>query len=389
MLLRRYNRYIMSLLTWPTLLVTVSLTSIIWLTQALRYIDFIVNRGLSVGSFLYLTALLIPSLLFLVLPIALFISVVFAYNKLASDSELVVMKAAGLSPLQLAKPAMIVALIISLICYGMSLYLMPLTKHQFKEAQTFLRDNYASVLLQEGVFNSPIDGLTVYIREREDNGVLRGIMVHDNRNPKASVTMMADEAKLMQSPTGPQFHLINGLRQEFNQGRISWLNFDSYNLDFSFYEKKAKEHVVGQEEMFLSDLLNPPAGISTAKANKFRAEAHQRLIWPLYAIVLALLGVAVLSRGDFNRRGQWKIILIVSGGAILTVIVAIGMSNVIARYPAATPLVYVLVFGMMALDMIMLTRHRHIAPTPARKLMFEKLLEQTAPLPTAPQEETT
>jgi lipopolysaccharide export system permease protein len=381
MLLRRYNRYIMSLLAWPTLLVTVSLTSIIWLTQALRYIDFIVNRGLSVGSFLYLTALLIPSLLFLVLPIALFISVVFAYNKLASDSELVVMKAAGLSPMQLAKPALSIAVIITLICYAMSMYLMPLTKRQFKEAQTFLRDNYASVLLQEGVFNSPMDGLTVYIREREDNGVLRGILVHDNRNPKASVTMMADEAKLMQSPKGPEFHLINGLRQEFSGGRISWLNFDSYNLDFSFYEKKAKEHVIGQEELFLTDLLNPPAGLPASKVNKFRAEAHQRIIWPLYAIALALLGVAVLSRGDFNRRGQWKIIFVVSCIAVLTILTAIGMSNVIARYPAATPLVYLIVFGVIGIDVMMLTRSRAIAPTHARKLMFEKLLEASAKPP--------
>lgn len=374
MLLRRYNRYIMSLLAWPTLLVTLSLTSIIWLTQALRYIDFIVNRGLSVGSFLYLTALLIPSLLFLVLPIALFISVVFAYNKLAADSELVVMKAAGLSPMQLAKPALQLGILISLICYFMSLYLMPLTKHQFKEAQTFLRDNYASVLLQEGVFNSPMEGLTVFIREREDNGVLRGILVHDNRNPKAITTMMADEAKLMQSPKGPQFHLINGLRQENSNGRISWLNFDSYNLDFSFYEKKAKQHVAGQEEMYLSELLNPPPNIPPAKANKFRAEAHQRIIWPLYAIALALMGVAVLSRGDFNRRGQWKTILVISGIAVFTILLAIALSNIIARYPAATPLVYLLVFGVIGADILLLTRSRSIAPTAARKQMFEKLL---------------
>lgn len=375
MLLQRYDRYIMSLLAWPTLLVTLSLTSIIWLTQALRYIDFIVNRGLSMGSFLYLTALLIPSLLFLLLPIALFIAVVFGYNKLASDSELVVMKSAGLSPLQLARPALILSLLITLICYLMSLYLMPLTKRQFKEAQNFLRDNYASVLLQEGVFNSPMEGLTVYIRDREDNGVLHGILVHDGRNPKAPTTMMADEARLLQSPKGPQFHLMNGLRQELDQGRISWLNFDSYNLDLSFYEKKSKERDISQEELYMSDLLHPPVGLSPSKANKFKAEAHQRIIWPLYAIGLALLGVAGLSRGDFNRRGQWKVITVISCTAVGIVLTAIGLSNVIARYPGATPAVYLLALGLIAVDIYLLKHQRSIAPTPKRIQHFEKLLE--------------
>src|ERR1700727_1241695 len=99
-----YSKYIVKNLVHSTLLITFSLTSIVWLTQALRFIDFIVNQGVSIIIFLTLTALLIPSLLFMILPPAMFCSVLFVYNKLRNDSELVVMQASGLSNWRLAKP---------------------------------------------------------------------------------------------------------------------------------------------------------------------------------------------------------------------------------------------------------------------------------------------
>ena len=211
---QQYTTYIMRLLIWPTLFISVSLTSIIWLTQALRYIDFIINRGLSIVDFLYLTVLLVPSLMLLILPVSLFVATIFAYNKLMNDSELVVLRAAGLSPLQIARPAIFVALLVTLFCYGMSLYLMPLTKRQFKDTQIFLRDHYTSVLLQEEVFNNPVDGLTVFVRKRDDKGMLYGLLVHDSRLEGQEVTMMAEQAQLLQTPSGPRFHLVNGMRQE-------------------------------------------------------------------------------------------------------------------------------------------------------------------------------
>src|SRR3982750_4538880 len=102
----RYNKYIARHLIHSTLLITFSLTSIVWLTQALRFIDFIVNQGVSITVFLHLTMLLVPSLMLMILPPALFCSVLFVYNKLNMDSELVVMQAMGLSRWRLAAPAL-------------------------------------------------------------------------------------------------------------------------------------------------------------------------------------------------------------------------------------------------------------------------------------------
>ena len=122
----RYNKYIIKHLVHSLLLITFSLTSIVWLTQALRFVEFIVNQGVSITIFLHLTALLVPSLLLMILPPALFCAVLFTYNKLTSDSELVVMQSMGLSCWQLARPALIVAFVTMLITYAIAMYVQPI-----------------------------------------------------------------------------------------------------------------------------------------------------------------------------------------------------------------------------------------------------------------------
>ena len=341
-MLQQYTTYMMRLLAWPTVFISLSLTSIIWLTQALRFIDFIINRGLSIGDFLYLTMLLIPSLMLFIVPISLFVAVLFAYNKLQADSELVVMRAAGLSPLQLARPAVLVAIAVSAFCYLLALYVMPMANRQFRDTQAFLRDNYTSVLLQEEVFNSPTDGLTVFVRERDDDGVLHGVLVHDNRQQADPITMMAEEARLVQTESGPRFYLVNGLRQERHEGRVSWLNFDSYNLDLSLFDSSIGDRTRKPEEMFLSELFDETVQDENLR-RKYAAEGHQRLTWPLYALGLSLLGLTVLLRGEFSRRGQWKRIATASIAATGCVGGALGLTNMVTKFPESVPVLYILI----------------------------------------------
>ncbi|MEI7670118.1 MAG: LptF/LptG family permease [Pseudomonadota bacterium] len=302
----RYSVYITKNLATTAILVTLSLTSIIWLTQALRFIDFIVNRGISFISFMELTSLLIPSLMLFIIPFALLCSVLFVYYRLMMDSEILVLSGAGLSRFQIALPAIKVGIAATLISYSISLYLLPISYHEFKNMQSFLRDNYASLLLQEDVFNSPVDGLTVFIREHDKNGTLHGIIVHDSRNTKAPpVTMMAEEAKLIQSPQGPRFILYNGNRQEVQNGKLSFLNFDQYTLDINFYTTRGNDRSSQPEELFLNSLLFPE-NVNEIEASRLMAEGHNRISWPLMPLALATTAAALLLSGEFNRRGQWK-----------------------------------------------------------------------------------
>lgn len=338
-MLRHITRYVLGLLLLPTVLITFTLTSIVWLMQALRFVDFIINRGLSVGDFLYLTVLILPSLLTMILPIALLIAVVFTYHKLYSESELVVMKAAGLSRLQLARPAILAGLVVMLVTYAFTLYLLPAANRQFKDMKEFLRDNYASVLLQEEVFNHPVDGMTVFIRTRNDAGKLEGILVHDNRDADQATTMMAETGTLIQTPSGPRFQLESGIRQERRDGRVSWLNFDSYSLDLSYYTETKLNRTRDESERYFSELWDD-TGLTLVQRNEMRAEAHRRITWPWFALILSIFAVAMLTGGQFNRRGMWKRLVVTGVLSLGFILGHFTIGNALVKLPHMAPLLY-------------------------------------------------
>ena len=131
----RLTFYVLRQLLVGTLIVTVGLTGVIWLSQSLRMIDMIVNRGLSVASFFQLTILLLPNFMTLILPIAVFAVVLFTYSKLSTDRELVVMRSVGLSQFGLAKPTILIACCLMAIEFLLNLHLVPVSYQSFRELQ--------------------------------------------------------------------------------------------------------------------------------------------------------------------------------------------------------------------------------------------------------------
>ena len=113
----RLTRYILGQMMAPLAFVTLSLTAVVWLIQSLQFVDMIINRGLSASRFLYLTILLTPGFLALILPIALFCAILYTYHRLTYDSEIMVMRAAGLSQRALAAPALVMAFVIVALSY--------------------------------------------------------------------------------------------------------------------------------------------------------------------------------------------------------------------------------------------------------------------------------
>jgi len=335
-----YSRYIARQLVHATLLVTISLTSIVWLMQALRFIDYIVNQGVSILLFLKLTLLLLPSLVLTILPPAYFCALIFTYHKMRTDSELIVMQAMGLDRWKLTKPALRVGLWLVLIAYSISLYVQPMSMRAFRDLQSFLRNNYVSILLQEGVFSSPVEGLTVFIRERHDDGTLEGILVHDSRKQGSDITMMADRGMLVQTPSGPRFLMEHGNRQEMKNGKLSLLNYDSYTLDISLYTKEAGTRTRDVPELFLNELLSNDPNLSKQEISKRRSEAHQRIIWPAYTITLTFLALAVMLSGQFNRRGGWKRLTLMAVFGACLLFGSAALSSIISKAPGFSFVLY-------------------------------------------------
>ena len=319
------SRYLLAQLVAVTLVVTLVLTAVVWLIRSLRFIDLIVNRGLPVDTFLWLMVLLLPSFMAVVLPIATFCAVLFVYNKLTMDSEMVALRAAGLSHLQLAMPALVTALGATLVVYSITLYFQPVSYHAFKNMEVEIRNDLAAVFLQDGVFHDIGKGLTIYVRHRSADGVLHGILVHDSRAPQSPVTILAERGALTQGEDGTRVVLLNGTRQEARPwdgprdgAMTSSLKFDRYGFDLGQFQAPTHRSWRNRKERFLPELLNPgPLPGKPLLRNELIAEGHQRLILPLYAIAFVVVGLAALLSGEFTHRSQvWRVrlaILAVAG----------------------------------------------------------------------------
>lgn len=363
------SRYLLGQLVATMLFAAAALTGVVWLSQSLRYIDLIVNRGLSALTFLHLTVLLLPTFMTVVLPISLFCGIVYTYNRLNAESELTILRAAGISPFGLARPALILAGIMTLVGYSITLYLMPLGFSSFKDRQYVIRSDFSQILLREGTFTSLSSGLTVYVRARDPSGEVYGILVHDGRNPDAPVTMMAERGALVHSPTGPRLVLFNGNRQEMERAarKMKLLYFDRYDFDLSDLVSKGGPRWREPRERFIGGLFGPPKNKNDeAYRSKLLAEGHQRLVMPLYNIAFAMIALAAMLAGEFRRRGCWRRMLAGSIAAILFQASALILNNMIVKTPALWPLVYLNVVLVTAIAAFILFRMQFIrrAPTP-------------------------
>ncbi|MFM8801931.1 MAG: LPS export ABC transporter permease LptF [Tagaea sp.] len=369
----RITAYILRQVLTTALFVLINLTLAIWLTQSLRFVDLIVNRGLSVGGYFYLTVLLMPNFLALVAPIALFVATLFVYNRLTGDSELVVMRAVGYGPGQLSRPALILAAGATALSYALHLWVMPIGFGQFKELQADIRSDYSGLLLQEGAFTRIGQHLTVYVREREASGDLRGIIVHDTRNPTDPVTLLAERGTLAATEDGPRVILLNGNRQQVDRagGKLSLLYFERYSVEIGQTGAAREFRWREPGERFLHELLWPDMDSSNDRffARRLIAEGHTRLTAPLYAFALVIAGLALLLPGDFNRRGMGKRVLAAAGAGVALQALSIAMPNFAARLPAAIPCLYAVPLAAIALSAWALVqsprRRRAREPAPA------------------------
>ena len=356
--MRGSTRYILRQLAPPLVVVTITLTGVVWLSQGLRFIDMIVNMGLSAWTFLELTLLLLPTALVYILPISLFCAILFTYHRLSADSELIVMRAAGLSPRALAAPALLCAGIVSIMLYVVTLYLMPAGMRAFKGMQFSIRHDYAAVLLKEGVFNNLTDGLTVYVRERGASGELLGILVHDSRIADRPVTMMAERGMMIRTSEGPRFVLVGGNRQEVEAelGHLSMLYFDRYMLDLGQYTSRSDYRWLEPSERYLHELIDPGDTLDDVNnADKMRVELHRRLLAPLYCFALALIAVAATLSGELDRRGQWRRVVAAVAAAIVLQLIGLFVLQLAARAPSLIVLAYLNLAAAGAASVCVLT----------------------------------
>lgn len=339
----RLTLYLLRQMTLAASMTAVGLTFAIWLSQSLRLLDTIINRGLPAGLAAEFIMMLLPALFALLLPIAVFIGVMVVYLRLESDSELVVMRNAGLSNMGLALPAILFGLATTIITYGLTLYGIPASMRNYQDIQREFAGNLAGVLVEAGVFNDLAPGITFFAHARDRSGGLAGIVVDDGRDRTHHHIYTAERGAITATPEGPRAVLQNGTYQETDNktGQVSVLYFDHTSIDLGnlFSRPNQKPHR-GAEELYLSELWSSNPTEDSDTIARMHVEAHRRLADPIYCLAMALVAAGcLLGAGQPRQRHNVKV-LIATGFAGAVMISAFALRGFTEGGRSAVPLVY-------------------------------------------------
>jgi lipopolysaccharide export system permease protein len=302
----KLTRYVIADLLRPFAFFVVVFTGVIWLSQSLRVLETVINAGGGTWVLLEFSALLLPQVMSVVLPVSAFGAALYAVNKLFVDSELVAMAAAGLSPSALARPVALFGAVVLVAMAGVTLILAPLASRELRDQIALIRADIASGLLFEGQFLNPSPGLTIYVRESDGTGSMRGVFVHDRRDPDAEVTYTARQALLNRGEQGAQLVMFDGTAQRFvpSDGSLSLLRFESLVYDLSPFMTQTSTRLRRPSERFIHELIFPDEALRNAMPlGRLYAEGHDQASAPLYALALPLIALAGIVGGGFTRHG--------------------------------------------------------------------------------------
>src|SRR5215470_15477608 len=301
------DRYIFRTTLASFALVLVSLTGVIWITQALRGIDLMTSQGQTIVTFLGLTSLVIPALVLIIAPVALMIAISHTLNKLATDSEIIVMNAAGFSPFRLFRPFFYATVVVALLVAFIAAYLSPDGLRRLKQWDAEITADVLTNILQPGRFAQLDQNLTIRIRERQPGGMLVGIFIDDRRDPKERVSIVADHGTIVKSGDGSFLVLEDGNLQRFEVGKRepAMVAFGRYAFDMSKFSQH-NDVALGIRERYLWELMWPDEEDPMYKQvpGQFRAELHDRFMSPIYPFAFAALTFAFLGAPRTTRQSR-------------------------------------------------------------------------------------
>lgn len=364
--LNLFDRYLLRNLGIAAAVVSVTLVILVFLSQSLKFLELVMGSSASSASFWILTFLALPRFFEIILPLGMMAATIFIYNRMTMDSELVAIRSAGYSPLQLARPALMAAAFVTLVLWSVTFWIAPKSVSNMYHMRQVIKSQFSALLFHEGVFNQVGNGFTVYIHERGDDGELRGIMIYDGRDShKKPSTILARSGSLVAEGQDHDVVVYDGSRQEYDErtGKLQRLNFERYKVTLPDSEpikprwKEPDERTI--VELFYPDISNKRDAESL---RSFKVEIHRRLNAPLLAFVFTMVCCAGLLTGRHDRRGQ---IARVAGCIALAVVL---QGSFLASFSLArqtdwgVPLMYGLVFVPLAVSYLVLAGKLKIRP---------------------------
>ena len=353
-----FSRYVFRQSAGALLLILLSLSGVVWIGLALRQLNLVTSQGQDTWTFIKMTTLALPNLMALIAPIAFLIAVLHTLNRLNGDSELIVLTAAGASPWRVARPLLLLALLVSLSVAAVNHWAMPWSMRLLRDYVIQVRTDLIAQVLQPGRFSSPEQHLTFHIRDRALNGELLGVLLHDARDPKQVTSYLAERGSVRSDGSLSFLVLAKGhvLRRTDPAEPSQIIAFDTYAVDLVQFQAKGEHYELKPRERYFGELAYPAPDDVDFKRNsgQFRAELHERFASPLYPFAFVLIVMAFVGRAQSTRKNRVEAVVTAFVLAMACRLGGLAVHNVVVLNAAATPLVYAIPLGAAAVAVMLM-----------------------------------
>lgn len=297
------------------------------LSQSLDQLEVIVERGQSVWVMVKLTLLAVPQLLAVIIPIGLFVGALIALTRLQREQELTAVFASGVTRWSAIRPAVRIAAIAALLTLVVTTVGQPWAQRQARAEAFAVRTDLAALLVEEGQFVEGPGGLTVYVQQIEQNGLLKNLFVYLEEGDKVT-TWDAAEARFSRIDGQPYLTLLNGSWQRYSsRGVLEYLSFGRQDVSLAQYSEVTERVRYKPSDLYLTQLFNPSPGDlqRVGSAGELMAEGHSRLSAPLYALMAMSMALTAILGGPFSRTGYGLRIAKVAGMFLIVRIAGYGV----------------------------------------------------------------
>ncbi|MGH1577072.1 LPS export ABC transporter permease LptF [Planktotalea sp.] len=375
----RFDRYMLSQLFVLFGFFSLVLVSVYWINRAVVLFDRLIADGQPASVFLEFTALSLPNVIRLILPMSTFAAAVYVTNRMASESELVVMQATGYSPWRLARPVFIFGTLVGVFMMALTQYLVPASLEQFRFRENQVSGSLSAKLLREGEFMTPSKGITFYIREITPEGVLKDVFLSDRRESDRTTTYSSVDGFLVSEESGPKLVMVNGIAQTYKpeERTLTKTKFTDFSYNISSLVDGPTALFKPLDQRSTVELLMATELISQAtrkSEGRVLEEAHGRFNQPLLCLVAALIGFSTLLVGGFSRFGVGRQII----AAILLLVSVKLVESIVTDPVRSNPQLWPLVYAQSIYGLMLAFAMLRLAARPRRRKRDASLQESAA-----------
>lgn len=307
---RTLSAYVAGQIIPPFLVGLFAFTLVFLAGRIVRLIELVVSRGAPAGQIAKLFGLILPTLLETTLPMAFLLGILYGCGRLSRDNETLAFKACGVGPFHFLIPVGLVALVVSLLTLGLSVFVRPAANLAVKQELFAIAQSRAGSLLREKVFNDVFPDVLIYVdRVVPPGNTFQGVLIVDQRDRDTENLIIARVALLLADRNSIGLRLYDGMIHERRTKRagFSRTSFNVYNLQLEL------DNLLSQapgrrspEDMSLRGLRETIRSKSAQGASAIPEimETHRRFAFPFAPLVFAVLGIAIVLTPSRPSAGR-------------------------------------------------------------------------------------